>query len=345
MVLALTCSISSIAWLNPEIKNGKVIIKNASAIRAISAAITAPEVALKPATPKHKKNISIKYYTDSSRLKTVNDTVIKNKKYKIVIEDENGTKKEYNSLSELPEEDRNDFYKNTAGTNYHITMADSAQLLAMKKFYTSDKWKKQSADIQAKALLIAKQFDSPEWKRKQKALVDQSLAMAKKMNTKEWKKQNELLALQAEKLAKHFDSPEWKKQQEEYAKIGEEYGNKFINSPEWKKQQEDIVKASLDLAKQFTIHFSEKDQKQLEKQAEELGKQAEKMTMDFDVKYQNTPKGQKLKSITLDPPPAPAKGKKIRSMTLTPPPAPALDAPKPEKPEVPEAPEKKEPLN
>ncbi|MDB4924672.1 M56 family metallopeptidase [Mucilaginibacter sp.] len=346
-VLALTCSISSIAWLNPEIKNGKVIIKNAPAIKMIKAAISAPPAVAAPALPaaplKHKRSLSIKYYNDSTRFNRLNDTTIKNKKYKIVIEDEKGNKKEYNSVNELPVEDRNDFLGNTV--DLKMAMDDSARF-ALKKLYTSDQWKKQAELMKKQGLLMAKKFNSPEWKQKQKVLVEKSMAMAKMVNSKQFKKQQELVALQGEKMAKQFNSPEWKKHIEEMQKSGEDMA-KFYDSPEWKKQIEDIQKSGEDMGKYY-------DSPEWKKQIEDIQKSGEDMGKYFDSpEWKKKMAEIKIKEPVYNPKikyaPIPKKYLKIKQFkkikkidgkeVIE---APVPPAPVPEVPEKPEAPEKPE---
>jgi bla regulator protein BlaR1 len=265
-VLALTCSISSIAWLNPEIKNGKVVIKNAPAIRMITAAITTPEEAPKPVAPrKHKKKLSLKFLSDTARVAALNDTT--KKKYKIVVEDENGVRKEYNSVNDMPAEDREHF---TGSGEIHM-LNDSIRV-KLGKFYNSDQWKKQSELMAKQGMLMAKKFNSPEWKKQQKVLVEKSLAMSKMFtDNKQWKKHTELMALQGQKMARQFQSADWKKRTEDMAKAGADMA-KFYDTPEFKKQIEDMAKAGEDMGKYYDSPEGKKQLKEIEKSAEKMGK-------------------------------------------------------------------------
>ena len=313
-VLALTVSISSIAWLNPEIKDGKVVIKNAPAIKAVTAAIidapAAPEAPAAPA-PKHKKKMSIHYLADTAQQAAFNDTT--KKKYKIVVEDEQGNKKEYNSVKDLPAEDRNDFYKDAS------LVADTARLNAMEKFYQGDRWKKQTAEMQKHAEAMAKQFNSPEWKKQQKAMVDQSLAMVKKVTDKKWQKQAQEMAMQSKKIAEQFNGPEFAKKMDEMQKSGVDMV-KYYQSPEFMKSIEGMTKyySSPEFVKQIEgmtkYYDSPKFKKQIEKmtkyydspkfkkQVEEMQKSAEKMELDAldskaDSEQQKAAKKDELKAL------------------------------------------------
>jgi bla regulator protein BlaR1 len=265
-VLALTCSISSIAWLNPEIKNGKVVIKNAPAIRMITAAITTPEETPKPVAPrKHKKKLSVKFLGDTARLAALNDTT--KKKYKIVVEDENGVKKEYNSVNDMPAEDRENF----TGTG-EIHMLNDSIRVKIAKFYNSDKWKKQSELMARQGEMMARKFSSPEWKKQQKVLVEKSLAMSKMFtDNKQWKKHAELMAIQGQKMARQFQSADWQKRTEDMAKAGADMA-KFYDTPEFKKQIEDMAKAGEDMGKYYDSPEGKKQLKEIEKNAEKMGK-------------------------------------------------------------------------
>ncbi|MES2427954.1 MAG: M56 family metallopeptidase [Bacteroidota bacterium] len=289
-VLALTISISSIAWLNPEIKDGKVVIKNAPAIKMVTAAIANEVVPEAPApAPKHKRKMSIRYITDTAKQAAFNDTT--KKKYKIVVEDEQGNKKEYNSVNDLPAEDRNDFYKDAS------LFADTTHLKELQKFYQSDKWKKQTDEMQKHAMAMAKQFDSPEWKKHQKALVEQSMAMAKRVTDKKWQKQAQEMAIQSKKIAEQFNGPEFAKKMEEMQKSGVdmvkyyqspeftktiEGMTKYYSSPEFLKQVEGMTKYydSPKFKKSIEKMTKYYDSPEFKKQVEEMQKSAEKMEQD-----------------------------------------------------------------
>jgi beta-lactamase regulating signal transducer with metallopeptidase domain len=367
-LLALTCSISSIAWLNPEIKDGKVGFKNKAAMQRIASAITspAPEVHeitadIKPVVTQHKKKMAIKYYADSTHMTLRKDTVIKSKKYKIVVEDESGNKREYNSVNELPKEDRKFFYRNNVNTKFNY--ADSMQYV-MKKYYSSDEWKKHQAELDAHMAELNKKFNSPEWKKhqaetdahmaeldkkfnspewkKHQAEIDSHMAeLNKKFNSPEWKKQQEEIAAHGEELAKKFNSPEWKKQQEEIAARGEELAKKF-DSPEWRKQQEEYAKMGEEFGKKF-INSPEwkKQQDAIVKQAMEIAKQADKMAEKADrsdLKVEQKAIARQAKKIAEEADKMSNKINKVEKKQLK-----VDKKERKEIPEKPEAPEKPEP--
>ncbi|MDB5003166.1 MAG: hypothetical protein JWQ34_1391 [Mucilaginibacter sp.] len=291
-VLALTCSISSIAWLNPEIKNGKVIIKNAPAIRLVTAAITGPaELPKLPPAPKHKKHFTVKL-ADTTKAALTDTT---KKKYKIVIEDENGNKKEYNSVNEMPAADKEDFLSKAA--DMHFRMDDSMHM-KMRNFYQSDAFKKQQKAMVEQSMAMAKQFNSPEWKKQQKLMIEKSMAMTKQFNSPKFKKQIEAMAKSGADMAKHYDSPEFKKQVEDMAKAGEDMG-KYYDSPEFKKKAEDMAKYydSPEFKKQIEGMTKYYDSPKFKKQVEDMAKyydspKFKKQIKDM-TKYYDSPKFKK----------------------------------------------------
>jgi bla regulator protein BlaR1 len=295
-------SLSSIAWLNPEIKSGKIALKNT--VHSLYAAVTTikhEDVATKtPVGNQHKKQPLFKYVLDTTKQTQVDDTT-KNKKgkIKIVVEDENGNKHEYSSVNDMPENVRNDFLKENQDANFKYNMdykfADSAKFNQMEKFYSSPQWKEQVEAMTNNAMAMTKRVNSPEFKKRAEALQRQAEAMGKKVNSPEFKKQIEQMQKKGEEMAKYYESPKFKKQMEEIAKKGEEmskyyegpefkkqvedmakmgaeFGTKFINSPEWKRVQEDIVKSAMDMAKEAGGLKYEMKQEEAKEKAERIEK-------------------------------------------------------------------------
>ncbi|TSJ43135.1 M48 family metalloprotease [Mucilaginibacter corticis] len=306
-VLALTCAISSIAWLNPEIKNGKVIIKNAPAIRMVAAAITAP-VAPAPVAPvppvRHKKHISIKFLPDTERQAKLNDTTIKHKKYKIVIENDNGTKNEYNSVNDLPADEKSDFLKDANLDNMKVLFGDTShfnkqmrefgeqmkkQQGEMAKHFNSLEWKKQQADMAKKSAEFARQFNSKKFRKQQKLMVEQSLALAKKFTTDaQWQKYIAEMAKSGADMAKFYDSPEFKKHSEDVDKSADDLG-KIYDSAEGKKQLADLQKQAEEMSKYYQSPKFKKQIEDIQKSGEAMGKYFEteegKKQLDAMAKY------------------------------------------------------------
>ncbi|MBC6109515.1 M56 family metallopeptidase [Pedobacter fastidiosus] len=225
LTLGVAC-LFSIAWINPAEKKKatKQIVKEKK-ILSISIADNKPII-----------------YLDTT----------KKRKIKIVTIDANGNKTEYNSVKDMPDSLRKDFYNDQVfqGNRIYRLNSDTAfkfrdslfQAKIYREFNSPEaqlKWKKFGDDVakeysspeaQAKWKKfgddIAKQYNSPEAQAKWKKMGED---MAKKMNSPEeqakWKKMSET-------MAKEFGSPE---AQAKWKKMGEEM-IVSINSPEFRAQ-------------------------------------------------------------------------------------------------------------
>lgn len=327
-VLALTVSVTSIAWLDPKIENGKFEVKKLTpAIEAISALasgdISAAEPEAEVFKPKAKKH-KLFVQSGDTTFSNLADTIKKKGKYKIIIEDENGDRKVYNSVGELPTPVKEDLKAEEAYRGF--SFPDSNHYARVNKFFSSPEWKKQQEGIQKQTAAMVKKFNSPEFKDKMKAMVKkfdspewkkQQKEMVAKFNSPEWKaklkdltvkfdspewkkQQQELvekaLALSknhdedspefkknlaeieknAAAIGKQFDTPEFRKQAEEYGKSVGKMAEKMVKSKEWKKYQDELIKATKDMTKQFNSPEWKKAMKDLDKQALETVKEAEK---------------------------------------------------------------------
>ena len=291
-VLALTCAISSIAWLNPEIKDGKIVIKNAPAIHKVVAAISAPSpVVTAPAKParKHRRSISFKFLGDTVATSLVNDTTIKNRKYKIVIEDENGNKTEYNSLNELPEKDRNDLLGKATDSRH--TGIDSNTAADLHKFYNSDSWKKQVEEAQKMGMAMSQKMNTPEFKKLQKKMAAKTLAITKQINTPAFRKLQKEMIERSSEIAKSVSRPEVQKMIQDITQHASEPG--YYNSPEFQKQAESLGKyydsqEFKDISKKMTDYYDSSDfKKQIKKitdyyDSPQFKKQMKKVTDYYD---------------------------------------------------------------
>ncbi|MXV14771.1 M56 family metallopeptidase [Hufsiella ginkgonis] len=230
ILLATVAICISIAWTIPEtgmrkaiasIKNKTVPQKSASAFKTAAEKISA----------QHGSGKKTAVAGSDALFYATADTVIKSKsKVKVIIEDEKGNKREYNSVDEMPEDVREEFYAKTFGDKFK-NLTDTAW---------SNKMQKWGLEMQQK-------FSSPEWKKQQDEIAKKFSAMGKdwekQFNSEAWKKQQE-------EFTKMFSSPEWKKQQEDIVKLftGPEWKKqqdamiKLFSGPEWKKQQEEMTK-------------------------------------------------------------------------------------------------------
>jgi len=217
LTLGVAC-VCSIAWINPERKNS-LDLKKLDLTKKIQ-----------PSTQGLDNLYHL--YLDTT----------KKTKIKIVTVDKNGKKTEYNSVSEMPDSLKLNFYhaeglgKNGIlrlknGKDFHF--ADSVNYASIYKEFASpeaqEKWKKFGEDI-------AKEYSSPEATAKWEKFGED---IAKEYSSPEaqakWKKFGE-------DIAKEYSSPE---AQAKWKKFGEDIAKEY-SSPEatakWKKFGEDIAK-------------------------------------------------------------------------------------------------------
>ena len=231
LTLGIAC-LFSIAWINPTEKKKE-----------------------NKKTPKIEV-LSVIDHHDSKTIVCTDTT--KKRKIKIVTIDADGKKTEYNSVKEMPDSLRKDFYRDElfagkniyrlhSDSNFKFKFSDSLLLAKIHKEYNSPeaqaKWKKfgedmakqyNSPEAQAKWKKfgedIAKQYNTPEAQAKWKKFGEE---MQKKMNSPEaqakWKKMSE-------DMNKEFGSPE---AQAKWKKMGEDMAAK-VNTPEFRAQIENI---------------------------------------------------------------------------------------------------------
>ena len=303
-LLLLVGSIGSIAWLNPKINIKKSAEKTNVPTLAV---ITAKLANLNNFTRTPDKKLLHRRFTlvsDSNKFKAIADT-LKHKKIKIIVEDEQGNKKEYNSVDQLPASDKKEFLDQ----NYYPDTA----FASINKYYASPEWKKQMEDM-------SKQFNSPQWRKQLQEMAQQSAKLSTQLNNPEWKKQAADMKKMGEDMNRQFNSPEWKKQmedmnrdmkkqfdnpewKEQMRKMGEDIKKQF-NSPEWKKKQAaEMKKMGEDMRKQFNSPA-------WKKQMEDMKKQFKMDKKTFKFKYSDSldmPKVPELPAVPElpEPPKAP----------------------------------------
>lgn len=291
LIIVAVASIGALlAWGIPQYSVAKTThAKHVKAIAAPAARVAAPAplsyLTEKPAVPPASKPGKATVYTDTVTDKRLNDTINRGKsKFKIVLEDDKGNKKEYNSVEDMPDSARDEFIKeNPSYGAFKFNFKDSLKFASMDKFkmgpefekqmlalkiageqmrkkFNSPEWRKQMADMKVQ---MKKQFDNPEWK---KQMEDMQLDMKKQFDNPEWKKQMEDMQ---EQMKKQFDSPEWKKQMADM-KIEAEKVKMQFNSPEWKKQMADMKKQGEDMKKKFNSPEWKKKMRDMKKRVEKM---------------------------------------------------------------------------
>jgi beta-lactamase regulating signal transducer with metallopeptidase domain len=256
-----------LAWGIPQYSEAKTAAKKAHKI-----IFYLKKAALPVTTDAHisRKRKSIVLRVDTATAKLLTDTT--KKKFKIIIEDDKGDKKEYNSLSEMPESDKKDFLEENPSFDFKFD--DSIRFASAANFKMTPEFKKQMVEIKMNAMKMQKQFSSPQWKKQVKDMQIQAEKMSKQFNSPEWKKQMEDMKIQAEKMSKQYtNSPEFRKQVEDMKEQAKNMSEQYVNSPDFKKQMAEIKLQAARMSKQFSSEEWKKQQKDIKEQAEEISKQ------------------------------------------------------------------------
>lgn len=234
-----------------------------------------------PASDVSTHKVQVTVYRDTAANNNFADTTKTHKtSFKIVITDDNGVKKEYNSLDEMPEADKAEFLKanpNFGALTYKFN--DSLKFADIDKFRMSPEFQKQIKDIKVQAEKMNREFkNNPEWKKQMVAMKIDAKKMAEKMNSPEWKKQMADIQVQSKKMAEHFNSPEWKKQVEEMNENAKKMAEEMKNNPEWKKQMADMAEQSKIMGKKMAEQVNSPEfKKQIKAIQIESKKMAEQM--------------------------------------------------------------------
>ena len=168
-------TVASLAWINPskklEVKTNK---KTALTLLKTSA-------------------VEDKSIHNSLIARADTDTVknkFRPKKSQIIITDDNGNVKTYNSISELPDSLRKKVER-------QIYLGDS-----LSAFYNSPEWKNKIAKIELNAKELEKKFNSKEWKDQIAKIEFNAKEVEKKFNSKEWKDQMAKVEFNAKEMEK-----------------------------------------------------------------------------------------------------------------------------------------------
>ena len=259
-----------LAWGIPQYSAAKTSAKKAHKISFfIKETTPTAHLAANCAIHTSHKRKFFALYADTATAKLLNDTT--KKKFKIVIVDDNGDKKEYSSLNEMPETEKKEFIEMNPSFHFDFKINDSLRFTSAVKM--SPEFKKQMFEIKMNAKKMQEQFNSPQWKKQVKDMQIQAEKMSKQANSEEWQKQRAEMKVQAEKIKAQFDSPEFKKQMEDMKMQAQKMGEQYVNSPEFKKQIIEIKVQAEHMSKQFNSEAWRKQQKEIQKQTEKISEQ------------------------------------------------------------------------
>jgi bla regulator protein BlaR1 len=239
LILTLAiATVASLAWINPS-KKVSHIKRNELKVASLKTSLLEDKKAL--------NHLILQADTDS-----VANKYGRNKTTQIIITDENGKKRTYTSLKELPDSVRTTIERKIFVGDSIAKFYNSKEWQAemekiglnareIEKRYNSKEWKDKMAKIEFDSKELEKKFNSPEWKESMKKIEEQSLAIAKKFNSPEWKESMAKIQEQSMAMAKKFESKEWKDEMAKIQKNALEIQKKF-DSPEWKQKMDELKK-------------------------------------------------------------------------------------------------------
>ncbi|MEO8884922.1 MAG: M56 family metallopeptidase [Mucilaginibacter sp.] len=280
-MVILAGSLGSISWLNPEIKDGKIVLKRTAA-KILPVNITTPafeaNAAKIPGTVKPKNHFTI-VAADTTPISQLIDTPKKVKKstFKIVLEDADGNKKEYSSVNDMPADARKEFLKENVKSNFGYKFNFNTDSM---RFGGLTKTLKFNADSMrfgefAKNFKYEMPMAAMENLKNMGPKMERMRVMIDKNNKDGMKKLNKEMKKLADEQRKYYTGPEFKKRVKSLEKSSADL-NKMYDSPEWKKRIEDITKASTDFADKSKISSED-----WAKSIQELTKQSTKFSQDF----------------------------------------------------------------
>ena len=245
-----------------QMKTNYINVKQQFLILTLAIATVASIAWINPSKRQEtKKALALSLKTSSIEDKAMNahlivnsdtDTVKVKRKARIIITDDNGNVKTFNSIKDMPDSLRktvqrqifvgdsiSKFFNSKEWQDEMTKIGLNAK--EIEKRVNSTEWKDKMAKIEFDAKEMEKKFNSKEWKERMAKVEEQSLAIAKKFQSKEWKESMAKIQQQSLAMAKKFESKEWK---ESMAKVQEnalEMQKKF-NSPEWKQKMDELKK-------------------------------------------------------------------------------------------------------
>jgi len=279
VIVAVAAVSGLLAWGIPQYSHAKEtnrahhkLVKPLPPSAPVAPLTIPPAPPLPPAT-----KMTVRFYADTTGNKAATDSIVSHSKakFKIVMEDDKGNKKEYNSVQELPDSEKREFLKeNPAFGDFDFKFRDSLKFAHFKDFKMDPKFRKEMLAMKTDAEKMRRQFENdPKWKEQALKMKLDAEKMSKQFNSPEWKKQVEDMKLQAEKMSEEYkNSPDFQKQIEDMKIQAQKMSEKF-NSPEWKKQVEDMKLQAEKISKQVNSAAWEAQVKEMKKQAERINKQ------------------------------------------------------------------------
>jgi len=300
-VAILTAGISSIAWLNPTIADGKIAIKKVkitypAALKELLAdttrkkAVKAPKNVAAKAAARHKRLAEVRY--DNFDDKELNKLTAEVDKYaqqidkyyngpefqllqKQMEEKSEAMAKFYNNpelkkIQEQQEKIAEDFQKNWAETGETTKMSEQMGKLGEKvgAYYNSAEFKRMNAELRKKYSIKGEYHDD----RKDENYRKYQAELQSKISP-EVKEQTEQLKKMGEEMRGHFDSPEFRKKRDELRVMSDSLRKAFRN-PQMEEQKQEMRK----LGEQMRTYRDNAEIKQAKTQLREASKKLREYT-------------------------------------------------------------------
>jgi beta-lactamase regulating signal transducer with metallopeptidase domain len=279
VIVAVAAVSGLLAWGIPQYSHAKEtnrahhkLVKPLPPSAPVAPLTIPPAPPLPPAT-----KMTVRFYADTTGNKAATDSIISHSKakFKIVLEDDKGNKKEYNSVQELPDSEKSEFLKeNPAFGDFEFKFRDSLKFAHFKDFKMDPKFQQQILAMKTDAEKMRRQFENdPKWKEQALKMKLDAEKMSKQFNSPEWNKQVNDLKLQAEKMKNQLNSPEFQKQIEDMKIEAEKMKELIKNDPEWQKQALEMKLQAEQISKQVNSAVWKAQVKEMKKQAERMNKQ------------------------------------------------------------------------
>ncbi|WP_448700706.1 M56 family metallopeptidase [Mucilaginibacter sp. AW1-3] len=276
-VSLLTMSMGTIAWLNPEIKDGKLSIIPVT----IPSLLNNDADTVKKHTPA-KKSTSANKSTGAGK-STSKGSSTSNNNFSYSYNYRSGDPKLDKLMAEVEKRseaigkiyESEDYKKLEKEMEKHSAYIDS--------FYNRPEFKRVQDSLDSQSKIFDRMNETPEMKDLEKRMEAMGKDMDKYYKSDQYKKLEKALELQSKLLSEHTaNKADYDKQRETYNQIAEQM-KAYNNSPEIKKQQDDIRAMS----KKMHDFYTSDDYKAQREEINRLSTEIRKMSQSQIVKEQN----------------------------------------------------------
>ncbi len=271
-ILLLTGSMGTIAWLNPEIKNGKIVVNPVE----LPGILTAHADTVKKA-PKTKKTV-----TTAPKKSTTAKQVYSKGTINIDYRSEDDPKlKKLEADIEKRSQAMDKLYH--SGQMAEIEKQFQEKSRAIDSLYKRPEMKRMQDTLDERSRAFEKMNDSPEMKELQKRMEALGKIMEKYYNSDEVKKMQKLVELQSKLVSEEegTKNSSLDKDREELKKLSEQMRD-YNNNPEIKKNQQEMR----ELGKQMSAFYQSEAYKSQRDAINRASAEVRKMYQDPAIKQQ-----------------------------------------------------------